>query len=966
MKSTAVVTIVSNNYLHFARTLMQSVAQQLPDADRYCVIVDRDLSHAAELAGEFKTIELGSLNLPDGDDFLFQYNVLELNTAVKPWALEHLIRCGYSNVLYIDPDIVLYRPLTEVLSLLEAGSDLVLTPHLLSPVLDTRKPDELDIRRAGTYNLGFCALRGTDNMLGMLHWWQGKLQRHCIIAHDRGIFVDQSWMDLVPGLFPNVSVLRHPGYNVAYWNIAQRPVIKEGADFLVVGEPLAFFHYSGLNPLSPQPVSKHQDRFTLDNVGAAVAELIRDYCQRVINNGIEHYREVPYAFGYYDDGEAITDADRSRFRVRNELRGKASGRPFACRELLSTAEAQQQMLAEAKPPSVDGLLPDEDEKLLGRIYTHFLGRQPDDGALDASQDLTKNSSRRLRIILAVATSPEARAKPGWMLRLLSWPLQAAQLAKPSVEGVLPAPASAERLQARPAPYGGLHAPEPDSAVNGIWVASRLDLPVSPLSAGRIRINGVVDLELLARGRPNKEFKLEIHGPLCRLRSETIAQSGPFVLDLTIPRESFAVGSQWTILASSHIVPKDIALGEDTRELAWRVNRVEVDGLVLVDSTRSPVTQAIDRLVPAGGINLVGYLAAELGIGEAARSLARACVAAKIPFSAVDVGYQSQNLQRDTALLDHAVTDRFPIDMLYVNADQTAVTSAYLQSKGLQSRYRIGYWHWEQPQLPPSALGAFAHVDEVWVPSTFVHDAVAPYSPVPVVKIPHALQFAPTPGLVRSQFGLPENKVLVLVMYDFHSYQYRKNPQAALAAFRKAAASRTDVVLVIKTINGQHHAEARQTLQESVSDLGNILFIDEFYTRQQTWDLQACCDILLSLHRAEGFGLAPAEMMYLGKPVIATGWSANMDFMTSENSFPVRYRLQPLVEAVGVYPAGQLWAEADIEHAAACLVSLLDDPQLRREMGERAARDVREKLSPQAVGELVRQRLSLLHYWNPLR
>jgi glycosyltransferase involved in cell wall biosynthesis len=202
------------------------------------------------------------------------------------------------------------------------------------------------------------------------------------------------------------------------------------------------------------------------------------------------------------------------------------------------------------------------------------------------------------------------------------------------------------------------------------------------------------------------------------------------------------------------------------------------------------------------------------------------------------------------------------------------------------------------------------------------------------------------------------------MYDFHSYQYRKNPQAALAAFRQASARRNDVKLVIKTINGQHHPQARQDLQDSVSDLPNIIFIDEFFTRQQTWDLQACCDILISLHRAEGFGLAPAEMMYLGKPVVATGWSANTDFMTTENSFPVRYSLQPLAQAVGVYPAGPLWAEADVGHAAWCLSRLLDDPELRHQMGAKAAADISCQLSPQAVGALVRQRLRVLGYWQP--
>ena len=952
MNTTAVVTIVSNNYLHFARTLMQSVARQHPDVDRYCVVVDLDPGPAAALSAEFQSLSMDQLDLPDGDDFMFQYNILELNTSVKPWALAHLMQCGYQHVVYIDPDIALYKPLNDVFSLLENGADLVLTPHLLAPIDDALRPAELDIRRAGTYNLGFCALRSGGNMQALLTWWQAKLRRDCIIAQDRGIFVDQSWMDLVPGLFDNVAVLRHPGYNVAYWNIAQRPVVQDKGHFLVAGQPLVFFHYSGLDPLNPHPVSKHQNRFTLDSISPSLKELINDYCRQIKANNIDHYRTLAYGFAHFDDGVPISDNDRSRFRTSDELRRLTRGQPFACRQLLSPVQ----------PVSTGVNLQADDA--LDHIYAHFLNREPDESARSSYQRRQTTPLRQLQTVYYVATSREAKSRPGWLARLLSWPLRHAQFSGQVL--IAPAmPLAVSQTAARPSPYGGLHAAEPDSARQGLWVGPRLDLPVCALTAGKITISGVIDLKLLAHGRHDHDFVLDLYGPLGLVQSTTLTESGPFSIVVTVAPHAFFIGSQWTLLASNHVVPKNIGLGEDTRELAWRVTRIQCDDMVLIDSTRSPATLAIEELMPVGGINLIGYLTAELGLGEAVRSLARACVDASIPFSATDVGFQSQNLQRDTRLLAQAVPDSFPIDLMYVNADQTAATARYLMEQNRQpARYRIGYWHWEQPRLPASALGAFAHVDEVWVPSTFVHDAVAPFSPVPVVKIPHAISFTPSAGASRSQFGLPDDKLLALVMYDFHSYQYRKNPQAALAAFRQAAAHRTDVALVIKTINGQHHAQAREELKRSVSDLPHIIFIDEFFTRQQTWDLQACCDLLISLHRAEGFGLAPAEMMYLGKPVIATGWSANTDFMTTDNSFPVRYLLQPLQQAVGVYPAGQPWAEADIDHAAWCLTRLLDDPALRRETGLRAAADIRRQLSPQAVGALVRERLSLLGLWHP--
>lgn len=793
MKPQAVVTIVSNNYLHYARTLMDSVARHHPQAQRYCVIVDRDQAPGLDLAADFDAIPMAALKLPFGDEFYFQYTILELNTAVKPWALEHLLALGHEQVLYIDPDIYLYQPLDEVVALLDAGASIVLTPHLLAPVEDECSPGELAIRRVGTYNLGFCALSNQPATRSFLAWWQGKLARECVVDLENGVFVDQSWIDLVPGLFDNVQILRHPGYNVAYWNMAQRAVTQGADGYLVNGAPLKFFHYSGVDPQNPQPVSKHQDRYTLDNVSPAVRALLLQYCADVLAHGQPHYARLPYGYANFSDGTPIPARARTQLRLSPRLRQAAAGKPF---DYVALGE--------------DYLGP---ARLAG-IYDYFLGRPPDPRSLRMYADRCATLPGYLRTAIGVGRSPESRRKRSWLLKLAMWPLRARRVAPP-------APSPVPRLVATPPAHGG---------------------------------------------QP--------------------------------------------------------------------------------------------------GINLVGYIAAELGVGEAARSLARACSAAGVPYSVVDVGYQSNNLQRDTQALAGAVDERFAIDMVYVNADQTQATVDYLKSKQLDSSYKIGFWHWEQPEIPDVHLESFALLDEVWTPSAFVRDAVAAVSPVPVFMVPHALQFAPTPGVQRRDFGLPEDKVLALVMYDFHSYQQRKNPQAAIAAFRKAQAGRSDAALVIKTINGEHHPEARAALLAELADLPGTVVIERFLTRQEVWDLQSCCDMLVSLHRAEGFGLAPAEMMYLGKPVVATGWSANMDFMTADNSMPVHYTLVPLAQAVGAYPAGPLWAEADVEHAAQCIGALIDDPALRARLGARAASDIGTRLDPHTVGRQIAARLKAIVRWHP--
>lgn len=822
---------------------MQSVKEHHPEAQRYCVIVDTDQAPSAELTDEFQTLSLDELNLPYGDEFMFQYTILELNTAVKPWALQQLLDRGHSSVFYIDPDIYLYKPLNEVTALLNDGASLVLTPHLLAPMTDKKIPNELGIRVAGTYNLGFCALSKQDSAYQFLTWWQGKLARDCVIDFPSGIFVDQSWVDLAPSLFNNVKILRHPGYNIAYWNIAQRNVVQDGARFLVNQQDLVFFHYSGMNPQAPQALSKYQDRFTLDSVEPAVKTLVLDYCAKVIANGIEHYKTLPYGYANFDNGTSISVEMRKKFRLDANLRATLGPHPFAYIEELeeeSSDEAQ-----DSSPPRQISI----GARRLTTIYSYFLGRDPDLQALKQHEARCATIFGFFRSAFGVGKSNESRHFRGWWQRLLLWPA---------------------------------------------WLILQ---------------------------------RFNVHDKRDSVRIP------PSASNAAIPSDAVS-SSQLSLTSDLKSINKYDAMAAPQGKL---------------------------------GINLVGYIAAELGIGEATRSLARACHASDVAYSVVDVGYQTSNLQRDTQALANASDQRFAIDLLYVNADQTPITLAHLNKLGLASRYKIGFWHWEQPQIPETHYASFAQLDEIWVPSRFVRDAVAAVSPVPVVIIPHALQVKASENLTRSQFGLPEDKVCCLIMYDFHSYQYRKNPQAAIAAFRAAMQGKDDAVLVVKTINSQQHPETAAELRACLADLPGTVVISDFLTRQQTWDLQACCDILISLHRAEGFGLAPAEMMALGKPVVATGWSANMDFMNEENSMPIKFTLKPLAQTIGAYPAGPEWAEADITHASTCIRRLIDQPDLRQQMGARAKQDIERQLSADAVGKLVRERLSLIEsYWYPTK
>jgi glycosyltransferase involved in cell wall biosynthesis len=297
---TAVFTIISNNYTAQARTLLQSLARHEPTWERFVVLVDRPLEKPLIPIQEAQVLEAADLPLTDPDDFFIRYNILEANTAVKPWAFSALFEKGYGAVVYYDPDIQLFSPQVELAEML-LRNDGVLTPHLTQGYSDRSLPGDLEIKRAGVYNLGFLALRDTPSSHSLLTWWKKHLAHDCRVALDRGIFVDQSWMNFAPCLLENCGVLRHPGYNMAYWNLHYRQLSEDGIPSepprLQTGEALRFFHYSGFDWRKPSILSIHQNRFLSRNFPGWLTRFLEDYAGVLKSNGAEEACRIPYRLG---------------------------------------------------------------------------------------------------------------------------------------------------------------------------------------------------------------------------------------------------------------------------------------------------------------------------------------------------------------------------------------------------------------------------------------------------------------------------------------------------------------------------------------------------------------------------------------------------------------------------------------------------------------------------------------------
>jgi hypothetical protein len=326
---TAVCTIAAVNYLAQARTLMASLAEHQPDWERFVLLADRVDGAFEPSREDFELIAVDDLPLPDFDRFAFRYSLLEFSTAVKPWLLESLFERGYDALIYLDPDIRVYSPLIRVEQALAAGSSTVLTPHLTQPLRpDDRRPNETDILRAGTYNLGFLGLRECDDSHHFLGWWQRKNEFDCAVDFAKGVFVDQRWIDLVPGFYENVAVLRDPGYNVAYWNLQHRFLRNHPDGWRVNDSPLAFFHWSGLDASAPESLSKHQNRYRLSHL-PEVERLARSYLEELAEAGHSQYRNSAYAFGTFDDGTPIVDAIRYAYRTSPRIQRDAGRQPFA-------------------------------------------------------------------------------------------------------------------------------------------------------------------------------------------------------------------------------------------------------------------------------------------------------------------------------------------------------------------------------------------------------------------------------------------------------------------------------------------------------------------------------------------------------------------------------------------------------------------------------------------------------------
>ena len=859
MSKPTICTIIAKNYLAAARCLTESFLEHHPDGQVFVLLIDDIEGYFDPAEERFITVRINDIGVKNVAVMLHRYTIVELSTAVKPFFLERLFReYECDKICYFDPDIYFYQPIDEIWVLLEQYG-LVLTPHLLDFLDNDYQPSELNILQSGTYNLGFIGLSTHAELDRFLRWWQERLTQYCVVDIDRGLFVDQKWVDLALGYFSSIYIHRDPGCNVAYWNLNHRQIEAQADGYLINGAPLKFFHFSGYAPDRPEVLSKHQNRFTFEDL-PEIKLLFEAYGDCLLNH--DYMTTKTWAYSYDQSYELD-------IKIPNPAKTLWREWEFSHPALSSLdTEAYERFMVDFMIWLNEPVEPVSPEKpTLTRL------------ALAVHQQ-----RRDLQKLYPDVLGAHRQAYIRWFL---TWAKTEYNLDDLFLQPLQSSPSG---------PKTTLH---------------RLAARAYPLTVDLLFKVGVGSwLE--------RNLDQNFIGKVRHLFGTPTPVGAPTGVGAPVPASQTSTSNGRRPQTATLLAPP-------------RFNTAVL------------------------GLNIVGYMHDETGIGEAARASVKALHQHDFPVAYTTV--HSRTYRQNDRSIAH-LTEGHPYDYncFYVNADQANVVYNELGPQFFKGKYNIGYWHWELEYFPVEWLDRFQHLDEVWVGSNFVQNSVAQASPAPVVKIGNHVEKRPSTHITRRHLQLPPDKFIFLFVFDMYSFFERKNPLGVIEAYRRAFGRQgADTHLALKVTNLDKFPKYQDLLKEGVASVGGTL-IDNYLDREVLNGLFHVSDAYVSLHRSEGFGLTLAEAMYLGKPVIATAYSANVDFMNVTNSYPVGYNLVELDLDYGPYKRGQVWAEPDLDHAAAQMRRVVADPEEVVRIGARAMADIDRLYGQQAVAQKIINRL----------
>ena len=928
MSSPVACTIVANNYLAYARVLAESFLARHPDGTFHVLIVDRR-QPGHDCAGEpFTCWFAEELGIPGFLHLAFRYSILELSTAVKPWFLRYLHeRTGCASLVYFDPDILVVGSLDQLYARLQSA-DLVMTPHVSTPIEDDRTPGERDFLLSGIYNLGFLGISFNERTLPFVDWWHRRLYRECLHAVERGLFVDQRWMDFAPAFLDRVAVLREPGWNVAYWNLLHHRLEQRGEEWHIDGRPLRFYHFSGYALERPRQISRYQNRFTLDD-RPDLARLFADYGERLRRAGHATQQQIPYAYGAFDSGAPVPELARWLLREADP-EGKRWPDPFST----GGDDPFYSWISDADDPQAEPFIP--------RIAVALWEARLD-----------------LRLVFPALRGPSRTAFARWLIGHGDHGLGGELLM---------------RVHAALRPPPGTPAAGIEQAQRRVWhtLARHGAVPHEALSSDEVA-SLAAEASAAGGGRPLfSRLGLILHRMRADLRATYPDPAG-------VHRKEFAL---WFVTSGWREYDLPWALVAPVwRTLDWRRAAWAMAWWARFWWRRRPVRRQQRRALrehfaatihepaippPASlpdGVNVIGWTEAPTGVGEACRGSLAALAEARVPHAvwSLPEPETAETLGHGAAAATRRRSAPYEIDLMHVNADMMEGVTNGLPHWATAGRHRIGYWFWELSHFPLCYAPAFEHVDEVWAPTQFCLDAFTPLATVPVRWVPPGVPRRAVEPMVRRDWEVPEDCFLFLCTFDARSVPERKNPKGLLAALSRAVEEHRSspkarpLHLLLKVNHGEEAPELVADLKARAAGLP-VTLSTATVPRESIDSLLAGCDALVSLHRSEGLGLPLIEAMQLGRPVIATGYGGCTDFLDDKTGWVVRHQLVPLREAHGPYPPGAIWAEPDVEHAAELMVRVAADREGRARRIDAARRRVDEIYAPAAAGERIRREL----------
>lgn len=349
------------------------------------------------------------------------------------------------------------------------------------------------------------------------------------------------------------------------------------------------------------------------------------------------------------------------------------------------------------------------------------------------------------------------------------------------------------------------------------------------------------------------------------------------------------------------------------------------------------------------VNYHGFFDGSFGIAEATRLNVLALEGKGVIVNKIN--YNTHEYVRITNTIPN-----IDINIYHININIVADFFANNRDLKLQDKYNILYWAWEFPEVSQEKINILNSFDELWVPSDFCVNIFTKYTNTRVLKVPHPIQILEkTDVFDLEQYKIPIHKKKCVTIFDSLSTTIRKNPEATIKAFLKAIESTNDAVLIVKTYNVEKSNDAKKII-EKYSNNPNIIIITELFSKEKLHSMIQQCDILISLHGSEGFGLTMAEAMGYGKIVIATGYSGNLDFMNVNNSFLIKYDFIKTYNTKGLLEEGLTIAKPDIEDASDKLKYVITNYSNLEVLQEKAKYEITKNFSLENIGDILQQRL----------